>query len=43
MTCKICKYKYLCQNYGKECDKYEKEPYSTIVVLENGIKEIRRI
>ena len=42
MKCKTCKYKYLCQNYGKECDKWEKEPYS-IVVEEGGIKRIERI
>ena len=42
-NCKICAKRFLCSKYGQVCDNYEKEPYSTIVIKENGVKEIRRI
>ena len=44
MRCIDCKYKFTCKKEQIEtCNKYEKEPYSTIVVLDNGTKKIERI
>ena len=43
MNCKNCKYKFLCKDYGKVCNRYEKESLSEVIKKDNGIKEIRRI
>ena len=41
--CRVCAKNMLCDKDKKEiCDKYEKEPYTTIVV-KDGIKKIERI
>ena len=41
--CKNCGKKYLCKNYGTVCEEWVKQDYTTIVIKDNGIKEIRRI
>jgi len=43
--CRTCAKEKLCEKEEdrENCRQYVKEPYTTIVIKENGIKEIRRI
>ncbi len=42
-NCKNCAKKYLCKNYEKVCEKYEKEPYTVLKRVEGDIKIIERV
>ena len=42
--CRTCAKEKLCEKEEREnCEDYVKEVYTTIVIKDNGIKEIRRI
>lgn len=42
-NCENCNKKFLCKDYGKICDKWQKEDYTELIKKDNGIKEIRGI